>query len=239
MAQSLSKHPTISKVWIGPICSIDIRHPNHIKMILHSDKCIDRAQPYKFGFSKYKTGLLASNGELWMRHRKILNPAFNANNLKKFLPIVNEKAQKLTKAFDILDNKEAFNVSRLIAALTLESLLNTSFNLEKDFINNPNDKFFTIVKKEAANIGMNVSKSIINAHFLTKHEDEFSNFCLDMFNDAKKTVQSNYNDRNANFIELLMENQENLSQKEIIDEILTLIMAVSEENDLKSNLIEH
>jgi cytochrome P450 len=84
---------------------------------------------------------------LWKKHRKIINPAFSLNKLNKFVPIINDKARKLVKVFEGKTNDGSINVVRFLSALTLESLLQTSFGLEKDFINNPYDRFFTIVKK--------------------------------------------------------------------------------------------
>lgn len=144
----VSKFPHLCKGWIGPFCLIDVRNPEYVKKILNSDKCLDRAAFYWF---PYKTGLLISGGDLWRHHRKILNPAFSSSKVNKLLPIINEKARKLTVALKGHAGKEAFNIVRLLSALTLESLLLASFGLEKEFINNPYDKFFTIVKKYVLN----------------------------------------------------------------------------------------
>lgn len=140
----MSPFSHINKGWLGPFCIIDIRNPEWIRKILYSDKCIDRADFYSF---PYKTGLLYSGGDMWRRHRKILNPAFSTNKLNSFHPIVNDKARKLTEVLSGYVDKDPFNVLRLLAALTLESLMRTSFGLEKEFINNPFDKIFAIVKK--------------------------------------------------------------------------------------------
>lgn len=140
----IAHFPDICMGWVGPFCIIDVRNPDYIKKLLYSDKCIDRAAFY---FFPYKTGLLISGGDLWKRHRKLLNPAFSTNRLNAFLPIVNEKARKLTQVLSGHASNDAFNVIRLLSALTLESLLQTSFGLEKDYINNPFDKIFAITKK--------------------------------------------------------------------------------------------
>lgn len=63
------------------------------------------------------------------------------------MPIINSKARKLSDVLSDYAGKDSFNIVRLLSALTLESLLQTSFGLEKDFINNPFDRFFAIVKK--------------------------------------------------------------------------------------------
>jgi len=84
-----------------------------------------------------------SGGELWRRHRKIINPTFSTVKLNAFLPIINEKARKVTKVLEkSYLEKEEFNIVRLLSATTLENLLKSSFGLEKDFINNPGDKIF-------------------------------------------------------------------------------------------------
>lgn len=85
--------------------------------------------------------------DLWRRHRKLLNPAFSATKLNKFFPIVNLKARKLSNKLDEFVDQDPFNVFRLLSALTLESLLMTSFGLDRNFIDNPHDEIFTIVKK--------------------------------------------------------------------------------------------
>lgn len=63
------------------------------------------------------------------------------------MPIVNKKARKLIQVLQSRINKEEFNVVRLLSALTLENLLQSSFGLDTDFINNPFHKFFTAAKR--------------------------------------------------------------------------------------------
>lgn len=143
VSKMMEPYPKIVMVWVGPKCLIDIRSPEYLEIVLNSDKCLDRAEFYSF---PYKTGLLVSGGDLWKRHRKLLNPAFSTSKLNAFLPIINDKARKLTDVLDNYVDKDPFNVARLLSALTLESLLRTSFGLEREFINNPFDKIFAIVK---------------------------------------------------------------------------------------------
>lgn len=143
-SQLLKKHPKISHGWFGPHCLVDIREPDYIKIILNSEKCIDRADFYYF---PYKTGLLASNGDMWRKHRKLINPAFSSRKIIQFLPSINEKARILVEVLDQYVEKDAFNVVRLLSALTIDSLMKTSFSLDKNFLKNPYDKFFDVVKK--------------------------------------------------------------------------------------------
>lgn len=63
------------------------------------------------------------------------------------MPTVNGKARKLIEVFEGKVGENSVNIVRFLSALTIESLLRTSFGLEKDFINNPFHRFFAIVKK--------------------------------------------------------------------------------------------
>lgn len=236
--------PDIVHGWVGPFVLIDLRHPEYIKKVLNSDKCLDRADFYSF---PYKTGLLISGGELWKRHRKLLNPAFNTNKLNAFLPTVNEKARKLTEVLRGYVDKDAFNVVRLLSALTLESLLSTSFGLERDFINNPFDRIFAIAKKfvlykfsiqfriwfsifhvrEAFNIGNTISNFFNLAMPNTRVKNEFTQYCEDILEEAEHEQNDLYNGGNLNFIDILLKNRDYLTSEEIQDEVSTMILSVS------------
>jgi len=194
---------------------------------------------------------------LWKRHRKILNPAFSTYKLNKFMPIVNEKARKLTDVLSVYQGQKEFNIIRLLSALTLENLLLSSFGLEKDFINNPYDNFFAIVKKfvtyffkhtnfcdnsffysfrrEASNIGNNIGSSIYL--FLPKihRKNEFSKFCQDILTEAESHNENSTQIENLNFIETLLANKTLLSADEIQDEVSTLILSVSSSVALQLN----
>lgn len=138
------KYPKISYSWLFHYCMVDIRDADYIKVILTSEKSLDRADFY---FFPYKTGLLASSGDIWRKHRKMLNPAFSSGKILQFLPAINDKARILVEVLDSFVGKSSFNIVRHFSALTVDSLMKTSFGLDKNFLQNPYHKFFELVKQ--------------------------------------------------------------------------------------------
>jgi cytochrome P450 len=78
-------------------------------------------------------GLVIANGDIWQKHRKILSYSFKLNVLNSLQPLFNEKS---TKCIDKLQSKVDcgnFNISKFIAAMTIETTMKGNFNYDQDF----------------------------------------------------------------------------------------------------------
>ncbi|XP_072967052.1 cytochrome P450 CYP72A616-like [Typha angustifolia] len=83
--QAMKDYGKISFTWFGPIPRVSLTDPELVREVLSN----------KFGhFGKLNTrlgrlladGLVNYEGEKWVRHRRILNPAFHMEKLKRMLP---------------------------------------------------------------------------------------------------------------------------------------------------------
>lgn len=99
-------------------------HPDHYKHILQ-----DNRQNYsKFPnpiFSMLKTfggdGLLTSDGRVWQRQRRLLQPAFHGNNISRFSTIMTDAAdQMLERWAEAASHGQRLDVAAEIIRLTLE-----------------------------------------------------------------------------------------------------------------------
>lgn len=70
-----------SFLWLGPNPRVYIRDPELIKEILLRPNEFQKPHPEPFRDSIIG-GLLITEGHKWSKHRKIINPAFNLQNLK-------------------------------------------------------------------------------------------------------------------------------------------------------------
>ncbi|MFS7996113.1 putative secologanin synthase [Helianthus anomalus] len=70
-----------SFIWMGPKPSMYIRDPELIKEILLRSDEFRKPHPEAFRDSLIG-GILVAEGHKWIKHRKIINPAFNLQNLK-------------------------------------------------------------------------------------------------------------------------------------------------------------
>ena len=82
---------------MGPKSLYFLNHPDHAKHVL-----ADNAENYHKGIGLVHAkkvlgdGLLTSEGELWRRQRKVINPAFRRDRLSRFAGVVVEEAVVLT-----------------------------------------------------------------------------------------------------------------------------------------------
>lgn len=132
------------KLWLGPICFVNIGKPEDMQLVLNSPHCIDKSTIYQF-FGARK-GLIVSGGNLWKTHRKLLNPTFYVKVLNTFISTFNEKSKKMIDVWDRNHvGKKEFNAFHSVSLFILETLLSTTIGLNKDIQNDKNNKYLNDV----------------------------------------------------------------------------------------------
>lgn len=101
----------LSKLWLGNRLFVYVDNPEHAEIILNAPSCINKGDSYKYIQEFVGIGLVTAKGDIWRRHRKLLNPSFSYNIVNKFVPIFNkhirvllqrlEEFSQLGNAFDI------------------------------------------------------------------------------------------------------------------------------------------
>ncbi|XP_028763757.1 cytochrome P450 716A67-like [Neltuma alba] len=82
-----NKHGKNSFMWLGPMPRLILTDPLLIKDMFNRN--YDFIKPNMIPITKYiSTGLACYEGDKWAKHRKIINPAFNLQQMKILLPIV-------------------------------------------------------------------------------------------------------------------------------------------------------
>jgi cytochrome P450 family 313 len=127
-------YDTPARIWFGPYCAIILDNPKDLQIVLNSQKCIDKAEVYKF--IELRKGLLVSGGDLWKSHRKLLDPSFNVTVLNSLLPAFNEKGKILIRELNKRVGGGDFDCYNQVSGCTLETLLLTMFRIERDVQSN-------------------------------------------------------------------------------------------------------
>src|SRR5436305_5699417 len=100
-------------------------HPQHIEQVLLGKTgnfmkgMTSRANPELFG-----NGLLTSDGDFWLRQRRLSTPAFHRESLARYAEITVEEAEKLTEAWK---DGEARNIHNDMMNVTLRIVLRSLF----------------------------------------------------------------------------------------------------------------
>lgn len=88
-------HPT--RIWLGVNLYVLTADPDHVQMILNAPECLNRDETYKFVQPLMGNGLVTLPAESWSEHRRLINPTFNRQVLKSYIPIFNKESNTLTK----------------------------------------------------------------------------------------------------------------------------------------------
>lgn len=134
----MDKNSTLTKIWIGPKLILMTEDPDSIHTIFNSPNCINKPELFYNGLTVTK-GLLPLTGELYPKHRKLLNRAFMPNILQKIHPIIDEKCKRfVVKIQESLEVE--VNIIHWVGACALEAFGKAQFDYTSDFYGNPDIK---------------------------------------------------------------------------------------------------
>ncbi|XP_031759506.1 cytochrome P450 3A29 isoform X2 [Xenopus tropicalis] len=198
-----------------------------------------------------KSSVLVSKDEQWKRIRTVLSPTFTSGKLKQMFPLMKHYGELLVKNIHKkIDNKEPLDMKHIFGSYSMDIVLSTSFSVNVDSMNNPNDPFVTNARNLFKFSFFNPLFLIaILCPFLVPLLDKM-NFCflslkiLNFFKDAvasiKKKRQKGTHEDRVDLLQLMVDAQSNegesvpeeekhgykeLSDTEILAQSLIFIMA--------------
>jgi len=194
-----------------------INHPDDLKHVLLSNH---RNYTKGAGMDRVKillgTGIMTSEGELWRRQRRMIQPAFHRRVLDRFGSLIAEVNDKYADRWAMKAARgEPIDVSEETSEMTLEIVLRSIFGddlarLERQFGANP----FDVVAKEANR----------DLKFAFRFRS-LSKLIAELIARRRREPEDRFD-----FLEMLMATRsrdtgEGMSERELIDEIMTLIVA--------------
>ncbi|KAM1057469.1 hypothetical protein ACFX10_030672 [Malus domestica] len=118
-----------SFVWMGTIPRVIITNPEDLKYIL--TKMGEFPQPEPNPLVKLlATGIALYEGEKWAKHRRIINPVFHLEKLKRMLPAFYESCSEMIVEWESLELKESsceLDVWPYFQNLTADVISRTAF----------------------------------------------------------------------------------------------------------------
>jgi cytochrome P450 len=127
----------------APEVAFLINHPDHIRHILvENNKNYSKAT---YSNTKFKDviadGLLVSEGDSWLRQRRLMQPAFHQNRLAQLVPLVISETTRVIEQMDAAAaDGRPVDISKLMAGLTLSITTKALFGVDLgDEVNNVGD----------------------------------------------------------------------------------------------------
>jgi cytochrome P450 len=194
-----------------------INHPDDIKRVLLSNH---RNYTKGEGMDRVKillgNGIMTSEGDFWRRQRRMMQPSFHRRVIDQFSALIAEVNDKFAARWaEKAARREAVNVSDDTSELTLEIVLRSIFGtdlarLETQFGANP---FEVVAKEQNRDL-----KFAFRFRSLTK-------LVAGLIERRRREPEEHFD-----FLSMLMasrdrETDQGMSDKELIDEVLTLIVA--------------
>ncbi|GAC1677384.1 MAG: hypothetical protein NVS9B2_28340 [Steroidobacteraceae bacterium] len=194
-----------------------INHPDDIKRVLLTNH---RNYTKGEGMDRVKillgNGIMTSEGDLWRRQRRMMQPSFHRRVIDRFSVLIREVNEKFAARWaDQAARGEPVNLSDDASELTLEIVLRSIFGadlarLELEFGANP---FEVVAKEQNRDL-----KFAFRFRSLTK-------LVAQLIERRRSTSEEH-----ADFLSMFMSSRdrdtgEAMSDKELIDEVLTLIVA--------------
>lgn len=126
-----------------------ILDPNIIKAILVKECYSNFINRRNFGLNgPLKSALTIAEDEDWKRIRTVLSPTFTSGKLKEMLHIMNNYSNILVRNIQAyVDKDEACVMKDVLGAYSMDVVTSSSFSVNIDSLNKPNDPFVTQTKK--------------------------------------------------------------------------------------------
>ncbi|XP_031105727.1 cytochrome P450 CYP72A219-like [Ipomoea triloba] len=98
--QILHKYGKKSYFWQGPIARVLIMDPEMLREILYKYSIFQKPISGSPIFRLLVAGIVSQEGERWVKHRTLLNPAFKLHNLKQMLPAVHACCSNMVRKLE-------------------------------------------------------------------------------------------------------------------------------------------
>ncbi|KAL7033672.1 hypothetical protein ACKWTF_007672 [Chironomus riparius] len=234
------KNLPLSKGWIGPKFTVLTQDPDTIHAIYNSPHCMNKPT-ILYNALYTKQGLLSVNGAMYDKHRKIFNRSFKPSILQKLVPVFNQKSLKCMEMLKEQLNKSEFNMYSYTGACSLEAFGTGQLNFEKNFyesdVLNAFEGMKPLMMKKMFRIWLNI-EPLYKISRLYKDLQKEYNVLVHFKNQVlKKNSEENLEEKDEIFVKQLMDKKNELSDEEIIDEVVIFLIAGYETSALTLSTI--
>jgi cytochrome P450 len=208
-----------------------INHPDYVEHVLQKNyKNYHKSPGYKPIRLWGGTGIFTSDGEEWLRRRKLYQPAFTNSSIKNYTSVVLDNALLMTENWiKIAEQGEKLNISKEMTMVTMSVISETLFSTKIEF----GSELFESTSYALEWIGKRMLRQpfVLPANFPSASNKKFHAAVASMDKlvykiiDAKKKENNNPDDLLSRFMKPEDENLKPLNEKELRDEVMTIFVA--------------
>lgn len=208
-----------------------ISKPEYVKYVLQdNNKNYEKSFGYKIMKLLLGNGLLTSEGDFWRRQRRLAQPAFHRNRLSNFVNIMTDATQHLIDQWDKNEDGQEINLSNAMMGITIEIVSKAMFSTDVAGIIETVNKEFSIanealIKRIVSPIKIPLWMPLPSIQQEKKSYQSIRNMVKNII--EKRRIQNHdYDDLLAMLMEAKDEESgEMMSDKQILDEVVTIFLA--------------
>jgi cytochrome P450 len=229
MQESMAKYNGTYTVHLGSLKYVVTQDPGLIDHVLKSNHRNYHKSPLQSErLGKFLgNGLLTSNGEYWLRQRRLIQPGFHAEKINALYEIIAKTVDGYLER--IPEGRQ--NIYPLMNALAFEIVINTLFTVKVE--QRLRNQLNTFISETQAFIMKDIRQPYKSWWFKLSGEEKEN---LDRAAEARDIIRNLIRDRQASkekfndLLDMLLDaryedNAEAMNEEQIIDEILVLIIA--------------
>ncbi len=139
LEKNMRQYPGISRMRVGPFWYLHITEPDYIEQVLLDRDTFAKGRDNENLKFLLGNGLLTSEGDFWLKQRRLIQPLFHKQRLESFVQKMNEQAQLLIQEWRTLPNpavdmhNEMMKVTlRIVSSTLLSSPVTGDFRTVSD-----------------------------------------------------------------------------------------------------------
>lgn len=222
------KYGAVSRIKFGPFNVIYLCHPDYIEyMFLHRDKYVKVKEG---GMLRHLlgNGLLTSEGDFWLKQRRLIQPVFHKQQLHTFVQKITESTDEMLMAW-AQQTGETMDVYHEMNKLTLDVVGKTLFstNVKEEFekVNKALTHIMTAIRKRSRMMRFPLWVPL-PSHLSIQHNRNILDETIRGIITQRRNEQGTFDD----LLTMLMEVEdadttERMTDQQLRDEVLTLFVA--------------
>ena len=162
------------------------------------------------------SGLIVSNGDTWRRARTMIQPSFSRQNIHKLImQMIKCTKSRAIKWKRAATSKSTLNITQEMGTFALELILLSIFG----------DDYEDMIIKDGSNPFSFLSEDSVRDLTVVMKMRKLRTFILEIITRRRQSKANNQYDFLSMYVEAKDKNGRTFSDKELIDEIVTLIIA--------------